>query len=628
MRVGAIYLGEGRCLFRVWAPHTRSMTVVILGGDRHVLDMGPAANGYWEVEADGIKPGTHYEFSLDGGVGIPDPASCSQPDGVDGPSAVVDHAAFDWEDGDWHGIPPESLILYELHIGTFTREGTFEAVVPRLGALKDLGINVIELMPVAQFPGSRNWGYDGSFPYAAQNSYGGPQGLKTLVKNAHKCGIAVFLDVVYNHIGPRGNRLEEFGPYFSARYNGMWGRALNFDEAGSDHVRDYFIENALYWFTEFHIDGLRLDAVDAIFDHSASTFLEELAARTAALAEETGRNLILTAECDRNDPRILRSPELGGYGIHAQWCDDFHHSLHALLTGEKRCYYADFGDLDQMVRSMKQAYVYQGEYSVFRGRRRGAPPTGCRPDQFIVFSQNHDQVGNRLGGARLSQLVPLEAAKLAAACVMVSPFVPMLFMGEEYAESSPFLFFVDHSDQDLLRAVRGGRKRTMEAFSWSEMPEDPGDPATFRKSLLMWEKRDSGRHGAMLAYYKELLKLRARLPALGKPGGLVDAGRLEDALAIYVYRSNGKSETLAVLNFSDSPLEAALPLKGGTWRRRLDSSETRWGGPGSSVTDMVDGTAPACFNPHSAVVFEKIAAGEAQENDANSDCHISNSDQS
>jgi maltooligosyltrehalose trehalohydrolase len=569
--------------------------------------MVPAADTYWEVEADGIRPGARYEFSLDGATGIPDPASCFQPDGVSGPSAVVDHTDFDWEDGDWRGIRPEDLILYEIHIGTFTPEGTFEAVIPRLVDLKDLGINAIELMPVAQFPGSRNWGYDGSFPYAAQNSYGGPHGLKTLVSEAHKAGIDVFLDVVFNHIGPRGNDLARFGPYFSPRYNGMWGRALNFDEAGSDHVRDYFIENALYWFTEFHIDGLRLDAVEAIFDHSAVTFLEELSSRTAALAEETGRNLTLTAESDRNDPRILRPTEAGGYGIDAQWCDDFHHSLHALLTGERRGYYTDFGSPDQMVRSLEEAYVYQGEYSAFRGRRHGAPPTGCRPGQFIVFSQNHDQVGNRLGGMRLSQLVSFEASKLAVACVMVSQFVPMLFMGEEYAETSPFLFFVDHPDEALLEAVRQGRKKALEAFSWKEGPEDPGDAETFRKAILKWDLRDSGRHGLMLAYYRELLKLRAGVPALARPGGLVEAGRLGHSPAIYLNRTQETSDILAVLNFSEGTVKTTIPVGDCSWQKRLDSSDTHWGGPGSSVPDVVGDPREVSFNPHSAVIFEAIA---------------------
>ena len=606
MKVGAIYLGRGKCLFRVWAPHARSVDVVILGEGRRRLEMEAAAGGYWEIEGEDIKPGTCYLFSLDGSAGLPDPASCLQPDGVEGPSCVVDHADFSWDDADWGGIRQEDLVLYELHIGAFTPEGTFEAVVSRLGELKNLGINAIELMPVAQFPGTRNWGYDGSFPYAVQTSYGGPGALKTLVNEAHKAGLAVFLDVVYNHIGPRGNDLARFGPYFSTRYNGMWGRALNFDEAGSDQVRDYFIENALYWFAQFHMDGLRLDAVEAIFDQSAVTFLEDLSARAAALALETGRILILTAECDRNDPRILRPAEEGGYGIGAQWCDDFHHSLHALLTGERRGYYADFGSPDQLVRSMKEAYVYQGEFSTFRGRRHGAPPTGCRPEQFIVFSQNHDQVGNRLGGRRLSSFVSFEASKLAAACVMVSPFVPMLFMGEEYAEPSPFLFFVDHPDKDLLEAVREGRKKAMEAFSWTEVPADPGDPATFHKSVLTWDSRESGKNGVMLAYYKELLRLRDALPALRRPGGMVEAGRLGGGPAIYLHRSQEKSEIMAVLNFSETPVETAIPVAGGTWRKVLDSSDTSWGGPGSPVPDVVNDDRILPFSAHSAVVFERF----------------------
>jgi maltooligosyltrehalose trehalohydrolase len=583
------------------------MGLRILSGDCGGPEMALADNGFWEIMVEGVSPGARYVFVLDGLTERPDPASCFQPDGVTGPSEVTDHAAYGWGDARWGGVQLGSLILYELHVGTFTREGTFDAVIPRLRELKRLGINAVQLMPIAQFPGGRNWGYDGSFPYAVQNSYGGPRGLKNLVNEAHKSGIAVFLDVVYNHIGPEGNRLDEFGPYFSSRHNGIWGHALNFDEAGSDKVRDYFIENDLSWFRDYHIDGLRLDAVDAIFDQSARPFLEELAARTAALAKQTGRRLTLTAESDRNDPRMIRPPDLGGYGIDAQWCDDFHHSLHALLTGEKRGYYADFGSPDQMVGSIRQGYVYQGEYSTFRGRRHGAPPTGCKPDQFIVFSQNHDQVGNRLGGTRLAEIISFEAAKLAAACVLVSPFVPMLFMGEEYGETSPFLFFADHASERLREAVRDGRKKTIEALGWNETPEDPCDPATFLKSKIAWDNRTSGRHAVMLAYYENLLGLRSGLPALARPGGLADAGRLEDSQAVFLRRSQRASDVFAILNFSGSPVQASLPLGEGRWGKRLDSSDARWEGPGSVLQDEIEDGHRAVLNPHSAVILEKTA---------------------
>jgi maltooligosyltrehalose trehalohydrolase len=605
MRVGALYLDKVGCLFRVWAPRAGRVAVKILDGD--TLDMRPSAGGYWEVTAEAVRPGRRYLFVLDGERERPDPASNFQPEGVRGPSAVVDHGAFEWQDDDWRGVEAASLVLYEIHTGAFTPEGTFRAAVARLDDLKDLGINALEIMPIAQFPGTRNWGYDGSFPYAAQDSYGGPEGLKTLVCEAHKRGIAVFLDVVYNHMGPEGCTVEDFGPYFSNRYRGTWGRALNFDEADSDMVRDFFIENALYWFRHFHLDGLRLDAVDAIFDQRARPFLEELAGRTAALAEECGRHLILTAESDLNDPRLIRPPALGGYGIDAQWADDFHHSLHALLTGERRGYYVDFGRPEDLVRGLREAYVYQGEYSAFRRRTHGASPTGCRADQFIVFSQNHDQVGNRLGGMRLSRLVSFEASKLATGCVLFSPFVPLLFMGEEYAETTPFLFFTDHSGGDLCDAVRKGRKEAMEAFSWTETPDDPCDPATFERSKLAWESRTSGRNGTMLAYYREALRLRAAIPALAVPGGLKAAGRIDGSGAIYLVRTRGESEVAVVLNFSDSPLEAPLPAGLGRWRRRLDSSDKCWQGPGSRLPEVAPARSPLCFNPESAVIFEKVA---------------------
>jgi maltooligosyltrehalose trehalohydrolase len=352
---------------------------------------------------------------------------------------------------------------------------------------------------------------------------------------------------------------------------------------------------------------LRLDAIEAIFDHSARTFLEELAARTSDLSRRLGRQLILTAESDRNDPRIIRSAVSGGYGIDAQWCDDFHHSLHTLLTGERRGYYVDFGGLGKMVKSIKEAYVYQGEYSVFRGRRHGAPPTGCGPEQFIVFSQNHDQVGNRLRGTRLSGLVSFEAAKLAAACVLLSPFVPMLFMGEEYAETSPFLFFVDHPSEQLREAVRQGRKKAMEAFDWSEDPDDPSDPETFRKSKIAWEKRESGGSGVMLRYYKELLSLRGSQPALVEPGGLLDSGVTDDARAVYMLRVRKRNEVLVALNFSDSKVDTVLPMAGKRWKKVLDSSDACWEGPGSLVPDRIDQSQQVSLNPYSAVLLVSIS---------------------
>jgi maltooligosyltrehalose trehalohydrolase len=405
----------------------------------------------------GVKPGTRYFYRLDGNTERPDPASKFQPEGVHGPSQVID-PHFVWEELHWSGIPFSHYVLYELHVGTFTAQGTFDAIVPHLDELKDLGITSIEIMPVAQFPGDRNWGYDGVYPGAVQNSYGGPEGLKRLIDACHQRGLAVTLDVVYNHLGPEGNYLCDFGPYFTDRYHTPWGAAINFDGPDSDAVRRFFIENALSWVTEFRLDALRLDAVHGIFDFSALHFLQELAAAVHEQAERLNRRIYVIAESDLNDVRLVSSPELGGYGLDAQWNDDFHHALHTLLTGERTGYYEDFGRIQDLAKAFAEGFVYSGAYSPARRRRHGNTSKDLAADRFVVCAQNHDQVGNRLKGDRLSALVSFEGLKLAAAVVLLSPFIPLLFMGEEYGETAPFPYFVSHSDPDLIEVVRRGRR--------------------------------------------------------------------------------------------------------------------------------------------------------------------------
>ncbi|MBX6363410.1 MAG: malto-oligosyltrehalose trehalohydrolase, partial [Gemmatimonadetes bacterium] len=455
--LGAIPLGGGRCRFRVWAPAAGTVTLHLLGLVDRVLPMPAADRGYFEIEVDDAPPGTPYAYRLDDGGDLPDPASRWQPQGVHAPSAVAD-AAFPWTDGAY--TPPRlaDYVIYELHVGAFTPDGTFEAVIPHLERLRDLGVTAIELMPVAQFPGERNWGYDGVFPFAPQSSYGGPAGLRRLVDAAHGLGLAVVLDVVYNHVGPEGNYFGRFGPYFNPAYRTPWGGAINFDGPGSDEVRRYYIENALYWIADFHIDALRLDAVHAIVDLSARPFLAALGRAVHGLAARLGRPAYLIAESDLNDPRLVTPVEDGGYGLDAQWADDFHHALHALLTGERGGYYQDYGTVEDLARAFRTGFVYTGQYSRYRGRRHGARPVSIPAERFVVFAQNHDQIGNRALAERLSSLVPFEGLKLAAATVLLSPFLPLLFMGEEYGETAPFLYFVSHTDPALIEAVRRGRK--------------------------------------------------------------------------------------------------------------------------------------------------------------------------
>jgi maltooligosyltrehalose trehalohydrolase len=515
--------------------------------------------------------------------------------------------SFPWTDHGWHGIPIKDYVIYELHVGTLSREGTFEDVVSRLDYLKNLGITALELMPVAQFPGDRNWGYDGVYPYATQNSYGGPDGLRRLVNACHERGLAVILDVVYNHLGPEGNYLQQFGPYFTERYRTPWGKALNFDGAYSDEVRRYFIENALYWLTDCHIDGLRLDSVDDILDLSVSHFLKELAEAVHTRERELGRAVNIIAESDRNDPRLVRPREVGGYGLDSQWSEGFHHSLHALLTGERNGYYEDFGDVSQMAKAYTDGFVHTGEYSPYRKRRHGGPAPDVPGHGFVVFAQNHDQIGNRMLGERLSTLVSFEALKLAAGLTLLSPFVPLLFMGEEYGETAPFLYFISHTDLDLVEAVRKGRTEEFAAFAWQGEPSDPQSEATFLRSKLNHALHCAGHHGSLFEFYREVIRLRKAVPALADLNkDRCTAIAYEEKRALYVKRSSEMGDAIMAFNFSGEEISIALPFPEGEWEKRLDSADARWQGH-SLVADALHSTGEINLNlsPTSFVLFTR-----------------------
>ncbi len=512
---------------RVWAPQARRVEVHL---DSRTLDMAPEEGGWWAAPHDAAQPGADYSFLIDGGDPLPDPRSPWQPYGVHGPSRIVDHAAFRWTDSNFQARPLASAVVYELHTGTFSPEGTFEGAIAKLDHLARLGVTHVELMPVCEFPGRRGWGYDGVDLFAPHHSYGGPAGLKRLVDACHARGLAVLLDVVYNHLGPSGNYLARYGPYFTAKHHTPWGEALNLDSPGSDEVRRFLCDNAKMWLRDYHFDGLRLDAIHSLFDQSAVHFLEQLSAEIEELSAQLGRHLVLIAESDLNDPRLVRPRECGGYGFDAQWSDDFHHALHAALTGERNGYYRGFGTLGAIAKALRHAYVYDGQYAPHRKRRFGRSTAGLPASRFLAYLQNHDQVGNRAHGERIAHLVSDGRLRAGVALLLLSPFPPMLFQGEEFAASTPFQFFTEH-EEELGRAVTRGRKREFAAFGWDEASiPDPQDPATFERSKLRWEEAESGRGASLLAWYRSLIRLRRAFPSLsdarmGRVRTLVDEQR-------------------------------------------------------------------------------------------------------
>ena len=577
-----------RVRFRVWAPRASSLSLRIVG-ESNDLPMIPEKNGFYVLFVKGLGPGARYLYVLDGEYARPDPVSRFQPEGVHGPSEVIDPNTFPWGDHDWKGVPLEEMIIYEIHTGTFTREGSFEAIIPSLEYLKnDLGVTALELMPVAQFPGERNWGYDGTYLYAPQNSYGGPKGLKRLINACHQKELAVILDVVYNHLGPEGNYLANYGPYFTDRYKTPWGSAINFDGPESDEVRNFILDNALYWVTEYHIDGLRIDAIHGIFDFSAQHILYEIREAVHRQVKKLGRPVWVIAESDLNDVRVIDSPKKGGYGLDAQWNDDLHHCLHTLLTGERNGYYQDFGEVEQLAKSLREGFVYSGQPSPCRKRRHGSSSKHLPPSKFIVFSQNHDQVGNRAKGDRLSTLVPFEALKLAAAIVLLSPNIPLLFMGEEYGEEAPFQYFVSHSDQELIEAVRRGRKEEFSAFQGERSLPDPQDEMTFLGSKIDLDLRHHEKHRTLLEFYRTLIQLRKEIPSLSsldKQGIEIEA--FEKDKAILMKRQSGEDQVIGVFNFSDKPVRIETMIDKGSWQRVIGSACEEWGGIGALAPDSI-----------------------------------------
>ncbi len=531
LSLGANLTDDGECEFRVWAPKAQQVEVKLRrvnppaknaqvghqslevpSADVHpneqqaeVLPMRREDSGYFSVRAEAAA-GDRYAYIVDGQAPLPDPVSRLLPDGVHGSTEIVDADAFEWKDAKWRGLPLRDYILYELHIGTFTTEGTFDATIEKLRYLKnELGVTAIEIMPVAAFPGERNWGYDGVSLYAVQQSYGGPDGLKRLVNAAHTIGLAVVLDVVYNHLGNEGNYLRNFGPYFTDLHKTPWGEAVNYDAPGSEGVRQFVVKNALYWLSEYHMDGLRLDAVQTIHDDSSKHILAEIKENAAKFARESGREIVVMAESDENDSRLVRSAARGGYGLDAFWSDDFHHCIHTLLTGERAGYYQDFGKVEQLARALREGYVFQGEEFAFWKRPRGTDAREVPLPANIICIQNHDQVGNRAKGERLTSLSSFAQRQAAAALLLLAPHTPLIFMGQEFGETAPFLFFTSFADPSLVEAVRKGRREEFKDFAWDEVP-DPQDPETFAQSKLHWDLVAS--ENPTVDWYKALIKLR------------------------------------------------------------------------------------------------------------------------
>jgi maltooligosyltrehalose trehalohydrolase len=576
--LGITFDAQGQAKVVVWAPLVKQLKLRLCRSGTE-LSLEKQTEGYWQLSTSKIKPGDRYKFVLDGKQ-LPDPVSLSQPEGVHGPSQALDLNQFSWTDQAWKNFPLEEYIFYELHAGTFTGSGRFDGILEKLPYLKSLGITAIEIMPVAQFPGKRNWGYDGVFPFAVHEAYGGAQELQSLVNACHHHGIAVVLDVVYNHVGPEGNYFSQFASYFTDKYKTPWGDAINFDDAWCDGVRRYMIENALMWFRDFHIDALRLDAVHAIKDFSPQHILADMHDHIDKFMKDTGNVHYLIAELDLNDTRFIRARELGGYGMDAQWIDEFHHALRVTAGQERTGYYADFDGMTHLVKAFRDAYVYDGQYSPHRKKHFGVKADGFDGNKFVVFSQNHDQVGNRMLGERTSKLVSFSMLKVLAAATLLSPYLPLLFMGEEYGETNPFLYFVHHGDETLIKNVREGRKAEFADFHNQGEAPDPQSEETFWNSKLQWHLTDEGKHHQLFMFYQQLISLRKQHAVLCRA----------DRNQMNVYAQNGEHTLLlhrwhmndhvsVCMNFSTTIQSVSLP-SGLNWQKILDSNDKHWGGSG------------------------------------------------
>jgi maltooligosyltrehalose trehalohydrolase len=604
--LGAVHLGDHHYQFRLWAPKAKTVQLHLLHPNAQLLDMQREEGGYFQVTVHDLYPGTRYFFRING-QDRPDPASHCQPEGVHGPSQIIP-PDFPWEDAGWQGIPLEDYIFYELHVGVFTHEGTFDAIIPYLDTLKALGITAIELMPIAQFPGMRNWGYDGVYPYAPQVSYGDSDGLRRLINACHQRGLAIVLDVVYNHFGPEGNYVQEYGEYFTDAYKSAWGNAVNFDQEQSDEVRRFFIENALHWFVDFHVDALRLDATHTIMDFSAYTFLEQLSESVERIRPQVGRSIYLIAENAKNDVRTVLPVSEHGLGMDAQWNDDFHHALRTLMTCDQTGYYQDYGDLSQLAKAYAEGFYFSGQYSYKLERCFGTNSVDVPPERFVVFAYNHDQIGNRAYGERLGQYLDFDELKLAASVVILSPYLPLLFMGEEYNEPAPFLYFTDFDEKDVADGVRDGReKETAPSNDGEDETPNPESYSTFFRCKLNFALHQQRHHGILWRFYQKLIYLRKTIPALRHLSKQhIDVTVDDSGHVMIVRRWHENSQVLAFYNFHNEPAAMTLPV--GSWALCLDSGAAEWSKDGANqpAQEAANGDEQLLtliLQPKSAVLF-------------------------
>ena len=610
MHIGVNYQ-YGSCSFSVWAPYHKHVTVKFPRENQHFA-MEKSGGGYWGHTEEGIEPNTEYMYELDGKITRPDPASHFQPSGVFGPSAIIDHELFHWSDNCWKGLEIKDLVFYELHIGTFTNEGTFKAAMERIKELVDLGINCIELMPITQFSGKRNWGYDGVFPFSVHNDYGKPNDFKNLVNECHKHGIAVFIDNVYNHIGPEGSSLNDFGPYFPINRMGRWGPSINLDGELSEGVRNYFLENTLHWYNNYHVDGIRLDSVRSMSDNSPTHFLQELNIGVDRLCESTGKKFHLIAECGYNILPVLTPIKKGGFGFDAQWLDDFQHAVFALLTGEKEGYYSNYGKIEDLAEIITEGYLYIIDENKFRRRRSTESFKWIPANKLIVFSQNHDQIGNRLLGDRLITKSGFEAAKLAAGIVLLSPYVPLLFMGEEYGEKAPFLFFTDYQGEKLAVSIGESRKREFASFHWIGESPDPQSFETFSKSKLDWKLRESEKGQRFLSYYQALINLRKSYDFFSSQEDRQIQSIFCRNNILFMQKHGEMGDAGIIANCNNKQISYVFPFEGGTYVKGFDSADFAWSGSGSTLPPIaIKGDEHIINGFNIAVFFKKSGVGKS-----------------
>lgn len=601
MKVGS-FIEDNICKFIVWAPKLDKIILSLEnGGINEEYEMKKDNFGYWTKEISNIKEGQRYYYKI-AGEKYPDPASKSQPEGVHKASEVV---KLDKLKTKYAGIELSKMIIYEIHVGTFTEKGNFQGIIENIKYLKELGINTVELMPLAQFPGKVNWGYDGVYPFAVQNTYGGLKELQNLIDELHKNNIAIIIDVVYNHLGPEGNYLSKFAPYFNPKYNTPWGSALNFDSEYSYGVRDYFIQNALFWIKELGADGLRLDAVHEIYDKSSVHILSEISENIKKIEKEENRKIVLIAESDLNDTKIINPKMKGGYEIDAQWCDDFHHSIHTFLTSEFKGYYEDFGKFEYIEKTYKEGFVYSGQYSEHRKKYLGKSSKDISPEKIVVCIQNHDQIGNRLFGERLSKLIEFEKLKLAAGALFLSPYTPMIFMGEEYAEKNPFMFFSDYGDENLKEGVKLGRKKEFEYFGWKDEFIDPQSKETYEKSILN-KKIEKEENKIIFEIYKLLIKLK-KDGYIGKRNRKnIKIKTFENKKIVYIESLNKDKKTFSILNFSNEEISIGKIIPDGKWEKIIDSSSEKWLGKGSNLPKILTGKLTIKVNSHSFIIYKEM----------------------